>query len=188
MRMTSRAPRIGLLAAALATAVVTLGCQPPAREMGTNAPANNAAPAPPTPAPPTPPAQNESASAEVRATFGEKCAICHADDGRGDSHFKQSGIPDFTDAAWQSRESDAEFERAITPERAHEVLSSAPGVVVTDIPTPLQAAGKDPAYVGRIRQDHSLEGNRGLVLFVSNDNLRKGAALNAIQIAELLVR
>jgi aspartate-semialdehyde dehydrogenase len=56
-----------------------------------------------------------------------------------------------------------------------------------DVPTPLEAAGKDPSFVGRIRQDSSVEGGRGLVLFLSNDNLRKGAALNAVQIAELLV-
>jgi aspartate-semialdehyde dehydrogenase len=56
-----------------------------------------------------------------------------------------------------------------------------------DVPTPLDAAGKDPCYVGRIRQDPTVDGGRGLVLFVSNDNLRKGAALNAIQIAELLL-
>jgi aspartate-semialdehyde dehydrogenase len=68
------------------------------------------------------------------------------------------------------------------------LLQSAQGVVVTDIPTPLLAAGKDPSYVGRIRQDEGVEGGRGLALFVSNDNLRKGAALNAVQIAELLVR
>ncbi len=80
----------------------------------------------------------------------------------------------------------AEFERAITPDRAREVLAAAPGVVVTDVPTPLEAAGEDPAYVGRIRRDDSVE--HGLALFVSNDNLRKGAALNAIQIAEELVR
>jgi aspartate-semialdehyde dehydrogenase len=67
--------------------------------------------------------------------------------------------------------------------RALEVLGNAPGVVVTDVPTPLQAAGQDPAFVGRVRQD----GSNGLTLFVSNDNLRKGAALNAVQIAELLV-
>jgi aspartate-semialdehyde dehydrogenase len=57
---------------------------------------------------------------------------------------------------------------------------------VTDVPTPLQAAGADPSYVGRIRQDFTVADGRGLVLFVSNDNLRKGAALNAVQIAELL--
>ena len=54
------------------------------------------------------------------------------------------------------------------------------------MPTPLQAAGQDPSYVGRVRQDTSVEGGRGLALFVSNDNLRKGAALNAVQIAELV--
>jgi aspartate-semialdehyde dehydrogenase len=81
----------------------------------------------------------------------------------------------------------AEFARAITPEEAHKILSVAPGVAVVDIPTPLLAAGKDPSYVGRIRQDQSVDGNRGLVLFVSNDNLRKGAALNALQIAEIVI-
>jgi aspartate-semialdehyde dehydrogenase len=54
------------------------------------------------------------------------------------------------------------------------------------VPTPLHAAGRDPSYVGRIRQDTGVDGGRGLVLFVSNDNLRKGAALNTIQIAELV--
>ena len=81
----------------------------------------------------------------------------------------------------------AEFEKAITPAQANEILAKAPGVSVVDIPTPLLAAGKDPSYVGRIRQDQSVDGNRGLVLFVSSDNLRKGAALNALQIAELVV-
>jgi aspartate-semialdehyde dehydrogenase len=80
----------------------------------------------------------------------------------------------------------AEFAEPLTPERAAELLANAPGVEVTDLPTPLHAAGKDPSYVGRIRQDQSVPDNRGLVLFVSNDNLRKGAALNAVQIAELL--
>jgi aspartate-semialdehyde dehydrogenase len=75
-----------------------------------------------------------------------------------------------------------EFARTLSVARATEVLRAAPGVEVTDIPTPLQAAGQDPSYVGRIRQD----GPHSLVLFVSNDNLRKGAALNAVQIAELL--
>mgnify|MGYP006273264347 CR=1 FL=1 len=82
----------------------------------------------------------------------------------------------------------AEFERPITAARALELLAKAPGVELSEIPTPLQAAGRDPSYVGRVRQDVSIDGNRGLALFVSNDNLRKGAALNAIQIAELLVR
>ena len=81
----------------------------------------------------------------------------------------------------------AEFAEPITPAQANDILASAPGVSVVDIPTPLLAAGKDPSYVGRIRQDQSVDGNRGLVLFVSNDNLRKGAALNALQIAELVV-
>jgi aspartate-semialdehyde dehydrogenase len=80
----------------------------------------------------------------------------------------------------------AEFERAMTPERAREVLADAPGVELSEIPTPLQAAGKDPSYVGRLRQDPGVPGDRGLALFVSNDNLRKGAALNTVQIAELL--
>lgn len=81
-----------------------------------------------------------------------------------------------------------EFERAISPARATELLSTAPGVQLSDIPTPLQAAGQDPTYVGRIRNDSTVEGGRGLALFLSNDNLRKGAALNAVQIAELLVK
>ena len=81
----------------------------------------------------------------------------------------------------------AEFERPISVERAYELLAAAPGVVLSDIPTPLEAAGQDPTYVGRIRADEGAPGGRGLALFVSNDNLRKGAALNAIQIAELLV-
>lgn len=80
-----------------------------------------------------------------------------------------------------------EFARDITVAQATELLSNAPGVEVVDIPTPLQAAGADPSFVGRIRQDRSAPGNRGLALFVSNDNLRKGAALNAIQIAELFI-
>ena len=79
----------------------------------------------------------------------------------------------------------ASFERPISPERAVEVLAGAPGVVVADVPTPLQAAGSDPSYVGRIRRDPTR--TNGLSLFVSGDNLRKGAALNAIQIAETMV-
>ncbi|MDO8393838.1 MAG: aspartate-semialdehyde dehydrogenase [Dietzia sp.] len=82
----------------------------------------------------------------------------------------------------------AEFERDITPEQARELLSSAAGVKVVDVPTPLDAAGIDESLVGRIRQDQSIEGNRGLNLMVAGDNLRKGAALNTIQIAELLVK
>jgi aspartate-semialdehyde dehydrogenase len=79
-----------------------------------------------------------------------------------------------------------EFAREITPARAREVLSAAPGVELEEVPTPLQAAGKDPSFVGRIRSDQSAPEGRGLVLFISNDNLRKGAALNAVQIAELI--
>ena len=79
----------------------------------------------------------------------------------------------------------AEFSRPISPDRARELLAGAPGVVLADLPTPLDAAGKDPSYVGRIRTDSSVD--HGLALFVSNDNLRKGAALNAIQIAEALL-
>ncbi|MFE4519908.1 aspartate-semialdehyde dehydrogenase [Kitasatospora sp. NPDC056783] len=78
----------------------------------------------------------------------------------------------------------ARFERPISPERAVELLTGAPGVELSDIPTPLQAAGQDPSYVGRIRVDETVE--NGLSLFVSNDNLRKGAALNAVQLAELV--
>ncbi|MCU1570731.1 MAG: aspartate-semialdehyde dehydrogenase [Naasia sp.] len=80
----------------------------------------------------------------------------------------------------------AEFSRPITPERARELLDGAPGVALSDVPTPLQAAGTDPSYVGRIRQDEGAPEGRGLALFISNDNLRKGAALNAVQLAELI--
>lgn len=82
----------------------------------------------------------------------------------------------------------AEFARSITPDRARELLQTAAGVELVDIPNPLEAAGQDPSYVGRIRQDPGVPDNRGLALFISNDNLRKGAALNTVQIAELLVR
>ena len=81
----------------------------------------------------------------------------------------------------------AEFARPVSPERARELLDGAAGVVLSDIPTPLEAAGNDPSYVGRIRQDEGVPEGRGLALFISNDNLRKGAALNAVQIAELVV-
>jgi aspartate-semialdehyde dehydrogenase len=80
----------------------------------------------------------------------------------------------------------AEFASPLTVARATELLASAPGVELSEIPTPLQAAGHDPSYVGRLRQDPGVPDDRGLVLFVSNDNLRKGAALNAVQIAELV--
>ncbi|AXG77861.1 aspartate-semialdehyde dehydrogenase [Streptomyces paludis] len=78
----------------------------------------------------------------------------------------------------------ARFARPISVARAYELLKDAPGVELSEIPTPLQAAGRDASYVGRIRNDETVE--NGLALFVSNDNLRKGAALNAVQIAELV--
>jgi aspartate-semialdehyde dehydrogenase len=80
----------------------------------------------------------------------------------------------------------AEFARPLSVKRAEELLSGAPGVALSDVPNPLQAAGKDPSYVGRIRQDPGVDDGRGIALFLSNDNLRKGAALNAVQIAELI--
>ncbi len=80
----------------------------------------------------------------------------------------------------------AQFANPISAARAKEILSTAPGVSVVDVPTPLDAAGIDPSLVGRIRQDQSFEDGTGLVLFISNDNLRKGAALNAVQIAEIV--
>ena len=79
----------------------------------------------------------------------------------------------------------AAFARPISVARARELLAVAPGVALSDIPTPLQAAGQDPSYVGRIRRDETVQ--HGLALFVSNDNLRKGAALNAVQIAEAIL-
>jgi aspartate-semialdehyde dehydrogenase len=80
----------------------------------------------------------------------------------------------------------AEFARPLSPERARELLDGAPGVKLVDVPTPLAAAGVDESLVGRIRQDPGVPDGRGLALFISGDNLRKGAALNTIQIAELL--
>ncbi len=80
-----------------------------------------------------------------------------------------------------------EFSQPLSVARATEILSAAPGVTMVDVPTPLAAAGVDESLVGRIRQDPGVPDGRGLALFVSGDNLRKGAALNTIQIAELLV-
>ena len=80
----------------------------------------------------------------------------------------------------------AEFARPLSPERARELLDGAPGVKLVDVPTPLAAAGIDESLVGRIRRDPGVPDGRGLALFISGDNLRKGAALNTIQIAELL--
>lgn len=80
----------------------------------------------------------------------------------------------------------AEFSGAVTPDEARSVLATADGVRVVDVPTPLEAAGRDEVLVGRIRQDQAVDDNCGLVLVVAGDNLRKGAALNAIQVAELV--
>jgi len=81
----------------------------------------------------------------------------------------------------------AEFAEELSPHRARGILSTASSVALADVPTPRLAAGKNPSFVGRIRADQSVPDGRGIVLFVSNDNLRKGAALNAVQVAELLV-
>ncbi|MCH5641753.1 MULTISPECIES: aspartate-semialdehyde dehydrogenase [unclassified Gordonia (in: high G+C Gram-positive bacteria)] len=81
----------------------------------------------------------------------------------------------------------AEFANPLSVARAQEILGAAAGVELADVPTPLAAAGKDNSLVGRIRQDPGVPDGRGLALFISGDNLRKGAALNTIQIAELLV-
>jgi aspartate-semialdehyde dehydrogenase len=81
----------------------------------------------------------------------------------------------------------AEFASALSPGRALELLGRAPGVAVVDMPTPLASAGGDDCLVGRVRNDPGVPGGRGLALFVSGDNLRKGAALNAVQIAEALI-
>ncbi|OBF48279.1 aspartate-semialdehyde dehydrogenase [Mycolicibacterium monacense] len=80
----------------------------------------------------------------------------------------------------------AEFAQPLSVDRAKELLAAAPGVKLVDVPTPLAAAGTDESLVGRIRQDPGAPEGRGLALFISGDNLRKGAALNTIQIAELL--
>jgi len=90
-------------------------------------------------------------------------------------------VPVFTGHSLQVN---ARFARPITPERARELLAAAPGVELSDVPTPLQAAGRDPTFVGRIRADETVD--NGLSLFLSSDNLRKGAALNAVQVAELV--
>ena len=82
----------------------------------------------------------------------------------------------------------AEFAGDITPDQARALLADAPGVRVVDVPTPLEAAGRDEVLVGRIRHDQAVDGNCGLVLVVSGDNLRKGAALNAVQVAEVVAQ
>ncbi|MCO8274842.1 aspartate-semialdehyde dehydrogenase [Actinoplanes sp. TRM 88003] len=90
-------------------------------------------------------------------------------------------VPVFTGHSLQIN---ARFARPLSPARVRELLAVAPGVELSDVPTPLEAAGRDPSYVGRIRADETVE--NGIALFVSNDNLRKGAALNAVQVAELV--
>ena len=83
-----------------------------------------------------------------------------------------------------------EFENPITPQQVTELLSTAPGVAILDDrennrhPMPIDASGKDDVFVGRIRQDESIPDNRGINIWVAGDQLRKGAALNAVQIAE----
>ncbi|MBX3497864.1 MAG: aspartate-semialdehyde dehydrogenase [Alphaproteobacteria bacterium] len=79
-----------------------------------------------------------------------------------------------------------EFERPISVQQATQLLSRAPGVVLSEVPNPLEATGRDAVYVGRIRRDPTVA--HGLVLFCTGDNLRKGAALNAVQIAEVLTQ
>jgi aspartate-semialdehyde dehydrogenase len=80
----------------------------------------------------------------------------------------------------------AEFAEDLSPEHATELLANAPGVRLMDVPTPLDAAGQDPSLVGRVRADQAAPPGKGLIMFVSSDNLRKGAALNAVQIAQLV--
>jgi aspartate-semialdehyde dehydrogenase len=92
-------------------------------------------------------------------------------------------VPVFTGHSLQVN---AEFDRPLPVAKAREVLASVPGVVLVDVPTPRQAAGVDPSFVGRLRQDEGVPDNRGIAMFISNDNLRKGAALNAVQIAEIV--
>ena len=80
----------------------------------------------------------------------------------------------------------AEFAEDLSPDQATDLLARAPGVQLMDVPTPLDAAGQDPSLVGRIRADQAAPAGKGLIMFISSDNLRKGAALNAVQIAELV--
>ncbi|MCH4249425.1 MAG: aspartate-semialdehyde dehydrogenase [Microbacteriaceae bacterium] len=82
----------------------------------------------------------------------------------------------------------AEFERPLSVAQATEILAGAQSVELSDVPTPLQAAGRNPSYVGRIRQDEGAPEGRGLAMFITNDNLLKGAALNAVQLAELIAQ
>jgi aspartate-semialdehyde dehydrogenase len=124
------------------------------------------------------------------------------DDGRGETDEEQKlrnesrkilGIPELKVSGTcvrvpvftgHSLQINARFARPLSPARVVELLTGAPGVALSDVPTPLEAAGQDPTYVGRIRADETVD--NGIALFLSNDNLRKGAALNAVQIAELV--
>ena len=92
-------------------------------------------------------------------------------------------VPVFTGHSLQIN---AEFANPLPVASAREILAQAPGVELVDVPTPLKAAGSDPSLVGRLRQDEGVPDKRGLAMFISNDNLRKGAALNAVQIAEIV--
>ncbi len=112
-----------------------------------------------------------------------------------DESRKILGVPDLAVSATcvrvpvytgHSQSINLELERPLSPERARELLAAAPGVRLVDVPTPLAAAGTDPSLVGRVRSDEGVPGGRGLAMFVVGDNLRKGAALNAVQIAEML--
>lgn len=125
------------------------------------------------------------------------------DDGSGETNEEQKlreesrkilGIPELAVSATcvrvpvftgHSLSINAEFSNPITPDEAKELLASSLGLRLSDVPTPLQAAGTDDTLVGRVRRDPSVE--HGLAFFVSGDNLRKGAALNAVQIAEALL-
>ena len=126
------------------------------------------------------------------------------DDGSGETDEEQKlrnesrkilGIPDLAVSgtcvrvpvfSGHSLSINAEFAEPLPAARARELLQDAPGVAWADVPTPLHAAGADPSFVGRLRQDASVPDQRGLVMFISNDNLRKGAALNAVQVAALV--
>jgi aspartate-semialdehyde dehydrogenase len=149
-------------------------------------------------------------SAASTAAFGEPIAFNVVpligklvDDGTGETDEEQKwrnesrkilGLPDLAVICTcvrvpvftgHSMSISAAFERPISPQDAAEILRDAPGVSLVDVPTPLASAGIDPTLVGRIRRDPTVE--HGLALFVSGDNLRKGAALNAVQIAEALL-
>ncbi|MDA3038974.1 MAG: aspartate-semialdehyde dehydrogenase [Actinomycetota bacterium] len=124
------------------------------------------------------------------------------DDGRGETNEEQKlrdesrkilGIPELLVSGTcvripvftgHSLAINASFDRPISPERATELLAAAAGVVMDDVPTPVKSAGIDPSLVGRVRADETVD--HGLAMFVAGDNLRKGAALNAVQIAELI--